>query len=131
MLTLEYDLNDKFPENSIFCNLSKTYINRVFLCEHYMNCSTSYNDDLNAYCFEQRATKFKCHYSTKMINFYQVCNYKNDCEDSSDEKFCGDTSNYLVEKIHRLRFCMIFKRIDFQLMQIYFFPNIKLNLPIV
>lgn len=87
--------DDKFPDNSLFCDISKSYINTVFICDNEENCPINDNKNLQYFCSKDKETKFKCYNSSQTIHFFQICNYVNDCEDKSDELNCGK----LIKKI--------------------------------
>ena len=83
--------NPDFPENynrnSFFCDISRTYVNRAFICHpNYLNCSTSKN--VTVYCSFVKKFAFKCD-ENQTIGFYQLCNHIPDCNDASDEDACG------------------------------------------
>lgn len=83
----------KYAQNSLYCNLTKAYINRAFVCDHYSNYSAFNSNSLKNYCMKDNEIKFVCHSSNKTVNFYKLCNYVYDCDDGSDEKNCGNKKN--------------------------------------
>lgn len=86
--------HSNYPKNSFFCDITKTFTNRAFICKKLTNCTISDNPSLKTYCLEEKLSKFKCNNESKTIEFFRVCNHINDCEDKSDEKYCGIIKNY-------------------------------------
>lgn len=64
----------------------------MFVCENMSICFTLGDKNFEVfeeYCKRAETFKFKCIKSARRIYFFQVCNYISDCEDNSDEEFCG------------------------------------------
>lgn len=91
------------PQNCIICDRG-FYMNIVSACERESVC---FMDNSNKMCLSLTDIKFNCHSTDEKINFYQVCNFKNDCSDGSDEINC----------------CML---INFKIFQITFFFHLSL-----
>lgn len=83
------DPSEKFNKNSLFCENSKTYINRAFVCHPKINCSTKNDENIKEYCSREHFQMFTCSESKEKIYFFQVCNHIHDCSDGSDELLCG------------------------------------------
>lgn len=82
--------SDDFKNNCHFCEISKTYINRAFICDPKSQCNTFLNSNLEKFCLEEKKVMFSCDESEKKLHFFQVCNHIKDCEDGSDEENCRE-----------------------------------------
>lgn len=66
--------------------IDKNFINIVFVCDGIKNCIHG-DDELN--CNRSYFGQFSCNDNTT-ISSLLVCNFKKDCQDGSDEEFCGE-----------------------------------------
>lgn len=93
--------NSNVKKNSIFCDATRTYINRAFVCDHQISYPDSIKS-LKIYCFEENLSKFKCKNNNKTISHSKVCNYINDCEDKSDEINCGNENFFKFFQLQQI-----------------------------
>lgn len=80
---------DNYNRNCYYCEKSKAYINRAFICDEKFSCLTKQSKNSNAYCSKKNKKFFVCSKSRRRIQFFLVCNYIDDCQDASDEQNCG------------------------------------------
>lgn len=88
----------RISKNCIFCDKSKIFVNRAFICNSNANCSMDKNYlEKEIFCKHNFENQFQCD-ETRLLDFHFVCNHINDCNDQTDEKFCSKNSiNYLFK----------------------------------
>lgn len=75
------------PSNSFLCKKSGYCINLIDVCNGKKDCPLN-EDEEN--CTEWKSLDyFHCESKQQKILFSKVCDYQIDCQDKSDEKYCG------------------------------------------
>lgn len=83
-------------DNLYHCKKDKICISFVEVCDGYRDCFSN-EDEEN--CLTPH-TFFKCYTGIGVIPYQYICDFKYDCSDMSDEKYCSE--NFIFSIINML-----------------------------
>ena len=83
-LSLDYLENFFCNDNQFLCSRAKICINTIYQCDGIYDCPSL--EDENCQHYQNR---FECMSSNQTISYSSICDYYEDCQDGSDEIFCG------------------------------------------
>lgn len=64
-------------------------MNIGFICDEKTDCFGKEDNHLAIFCSQIKTFVFHCQTFNKTINYFQVCNFIDDCPDKSDEMNCS------------------------------------------
>lgn len=83
LMSVEKQNKSYSQKNIISCK--SIFVNIAYICSSELKHICG-NSEL---CSKEPFIKFQCQSNLQKVSLYKICNYIKDCDDNSDEKYCG------------------------------------------